>query len=366
MKRHWRWIVGGCLLTSGLVAPFAWAAPPWSALIPFKRVDADPSKAYALTEDNGPWLVMCRSFAGDTAAEDAHELVLELRERYRLKAYVHKQHYDFTKPEIGLGFNRHGGPKLMVPQNGEKFDEIAVLVGDFETVDDPKAQKALEEIKYAHPKCLDVKSGEGQSQRYWGLRLNKAKKEDGKGPMRMAFITRNPLLPEEYFTQQAIDPLVKEMNQDLKYSLLKCPGAFSVRIATFRGASTMKIDEIARQQNQALGRSKLEEGAVKAHKLVEALRKSGVEAYEFHDRDESMVCVGSFESAGNQLVDGTMELNPAVQAVIDRYKAREAVPGQPQRGMLPQRIAGVTLDVQPTVVTVPRESIGAAYARRRE
>ena len=52
----------------------------------------------------------------------------------------------------------------------------------------------------------------------------------------------------------------------------------------------MKLDEIERQGKNLP--SKLEEAAVKAHELTMALRKQGVEAYEFHDRYESIVTVG--------------------------------------------------------------------------
>ena len=39
----------------------------------------------------------------------------------------------------------------------------------------------------------------------------------------------------------------------------------------------------------------LEEAAENAHILTESLRQQGYEAYEFHDRDQSIVTVGSFD-----------------------------------------------------------------------
>jgi invasion protein IalB len=54
----------------------ALAAPPWASLIPFKKVEADPQASYELTEQHGPWLIMCTSFAGPTAEQQAHDLVL--------------------------------------------------------------------------------------------------------------------------------------------------------------------------------------------------------------------------------------------------------------------------------------------------
>ena len=41
-----------------------------------------------------------------------------------------------------------------------------------------------------------------------------------RGPMAKAFVTRNPILPEEYFAPKGLDPLVVEMNEGAEYSLL--------------------------------------------------------------------------------------------------------------------------------------------------
>jgi hypothetical protein len=363
MKRLWLLMLSVSLLAGICAASWVDAAPPWQSLVPFKKVEADPNKEYRLTEDDGPWLIMCRSFAGDTAEEDARALVLELRQRFKLKSYLHVQEYDFTKPEIGKGFDQFGRPKVMKPANGTKFKEYAVLVGDFSSAEDPKVESTLEAIKYAWPNCLDIKSGKGQSQRFWGLRIvtrEKIDKTDGKGPMRMAFLTRNPMLPDEYFAPKGIDPLVKNMNKGLEYSLLKNRGKYSVRIATFRGnvRTTVRAKDYEKAAKE-MTHSKLEEGEQLAHKLTLALRAQGVEAYEFHDLHESMVTVGSFESVGDPQPDGTIEINPAVHRIIETYKGQSKQPG----ALTAQKIAGVTLDIQPMPVIVPKESIGAAYAQ---
>lgn len=359
MQRKWLCALAGAGLVGCFTLGSVIAAPPWQAMLPFKRVEADPNKQYLLDDNDGPWLIMCRAFAGETATQDANALVLELRQRFKLKAYVHQQNYDFTAKETGKGFDMYGVPKVMKPANPTQFTEVAVLVGDFNSPDDPKVEATLEAIKTARPNCLDTKSGKGQSARFNGLRSFTSKK-DGKGPMKLAFLTRNPRLPDEFFAPKGIDPLVKEMNRDLKYSLLKNPGNYSVRIASFHGDSTMKLEEIEQLERETIGRSKLEEGADKAHKLALHLRSEGIEAYEFHDRHESIVTVGSFDSAGTPRADGKIEINPSVKQVVDYFKPKEAPNGRPGGA---QKVAGVTLDIQPTPVAVPKESIGAAYAR---
>lgn len=362
MQRKWLFALASATVIGILTGASALAAPPWQAMLPFKRVEADPNKQYLLTDDHGPWLIMCRAFAGETAQQDAHALVLELRQRYKLKAYLHEQQYDFTQKERGKGFDRYGAPKVMKPANPSQFVEVAVLVGDFDGPEDPKADSILDSIKTMHPECLDVKKGSGKSARFNVWRGITAKM-DGKGPMKLAFLTRNPRLPDEYFAPKGIDPLVKEMNRDLKYSLLKNPGNYSVRIATFSGESkwTVKTKEIEAQERASAGRSKLEEGADKAHKLVQHLRNEGIEAYEFHERHESIVTVGSFDSVGEPRPDGKIEINPAVRQVVDYFRPKDTPAGGRPTGA--QKIAGVTLDIQPTPVAVPKESIGAAYAR---
>jgi hypothetical protein len=234
-----------------LIAAPAAAAPPWATLVPFKRVEADPNKSYELAESNGPWVIMCTSFAGPTAEQQAHDLVIELRQKLKLEAYSFRQTFDFTETMEGKGLNRYGERQRMRYLNPTKFDEIAVLVGNYQSIDTPEAEKALDLVKHAKPVTLGEKYREKSSQRFAGLRtiyrtvtLNSDQKQ--KGPMGAAFITRNPLLPEDYFHAQGLDPFLVEINGPLEYSLLKNPGQYTVRVASFRGVDTMKPEEFAR------------------------------------------------------------------------------------------------------------------------
>ena len=352
---------------SGLVMPsVAVAAKPWDLLIPFKHVDAEADKEYRLIEDHGPWMILASSFAGPGAERQARQLALELRKEFNLEAYVHHKTYDFSQPVVGLGLNRYGGPKVMRYANAAKFDEIAVLVGHYQNVDDPKVDKALEKIKHARPDCLDISKNKTTTQRFVGFRdlyrrMTTDEYKRRKGPMGNAFVTRNPLLPQEYFVPRGLNPLVEEMNRRVDHSLLDNPGKFTVKIATFRGATTMKLDAVANNGRNLP--SKLEEAAVKAHKLTESLRKRGVEAYEFHDRYESIVTVGSFDSVGMPRPDGKTEIAPEIHKVMEAYgPKRQQLPGQNSVGLVPFTLNGIPCDVQPMPVEVPKTSIAAAYA----
>jgi hypothetical protein len=358
------------------------AAPPWARLVPFRKVEADPNESYELTESHGPWMIMCASFAGPNAEKQAHELALELRSEHKLEAYVFKHHFDFTQAERGLGFDKYGAPKRMRPINGAKFDEYAVLVGNFHSVDQPDLEKTRDLIKRLKPAALDLSRGNELNQRYAGWReavrrVSSLAKGKQKGPMGHAFVTKNPLLPDEFFAPKGLDPFVVDLNEDLPYSLLKNPGTYTVKVASFRGAEELALN----QQQEAtfdslIGKprkasrtnlAKIDEAAVKASKLAKALREKGVEAYEFHDRTESMVCVGSFDSVGTPRQDGKTEINPAIHRIMQEYGPEQVQDPQGRPGQLalrPKSLAGIPFDAQPIPVMVPKQSLAAAYVDR--
>ena len=369
MKRlNWSVVLLAVVLGSSRPVPVQ-AAKPWERLIPFKRVEANPDKAYRLTKEHGPWLILACSFAGPGAEPQARDLIQELRKEFNLEAYLYDQTYDFTEPVVGLGVDRYGGQKKMRHANAGKFKETAVLVGAFHSVDDPKIDKVLKAIKSAHPACLDISENKSSAQRFAGLRelqrrLSSDPEKRHKGPMSNAFVTRNPLLPQEYFVPKGVDPLVENMNRDVEHSLLKNRKKYSVRVATFRGSSTMKLAEI--EKGGANLPNKLEEAAVKAHELTLVLRQKGWEAYEFHDRYESIVTVGGFDSLGTPRPDGKTEINPEVHKIMQSFAAkRQQLPGQTQVGLVPQSFNGIMADVQPLPVEVPQRSLATAYAPSR-
>lgn len=349
------------------------AESPISKLASFRRVEADPNKTYTLTEEHGPWMVFAASFSGPGAEREAQHLVFELRKRYRLPAFVHKQAYDYTGKVTGLGLNRYGEPRKMRYQKQVAFDEYAVLVGSFPTHDDPGAAKLLQALKYTELQGLNSKERESKSTlafarlREYQRKVTRNDNEPPKGPLSHAFVTRNPLLPREYFAPHGVDALVASMNHGVENSLLDCPGKYTVQVATFRGEVLIdqkKIKEVQQLGNKVSGR--LAEAAEQAHQLTRLLRKRGVEAYEFHDRQESIVTVGSFNSVGTPRNDGKTEINPAVLRTMKTYGAqRQEIPGIGQHGLAPRQLGGITFDVQPKPVEVPQRSIATDYARSR-
>ncbi len=352
------------------------AAPPWARLIPFKKIEADPGKEYWLTDENGPWLIMATTFTGEGAKEQAHELVIELRRDYQLPAYLHRQQFDYTRKVTGLGVDRRGKPKQMRYQRAVKYAEYAVLVGDYASLEDARVEKDLLLVKTMQPATLDPKRrGKNVKQSFFQLRslyraVNPEKKD--YGPMYRAFVVRNPLIPREYFVHSGLSPLVLRMNKHVKYSLLDNPGKYTVQVATFKGEvfyETEKRPEEKEEWWRSITKrrkpSKLELAAEKAHKLTMALREQGVEAWEFHDRDQSFVTVGSFEEIGHREANGRLELSPEVYRVMRKYGAQQTAPGRIKgqaatvvgAGLVPKQLAGIPFDLTPRPIRVPKRPL---------
>lgn len=350
---------------------------PWSSLIPFKK-SVSSSAPLELTEQNGPWLILAASFRGPKAEEQAAKLITELRSRHGFAAYMHKQSYDFSQPVRGTKIdprtwdNGRAEPMKMKYYQNDKFDAIAVLIGDFRSVNDPGLEKALEKIKYLKPDCLDPSKNKDSSQTFAAVKelyrkLSKDPESKKRGPMGSAFASRNPLLPDDFFTAKGVDDFVMKLNRGVEHSLLENPGNFTVRVATFRGATSINQQEIAELERSDKVTDKLSVAADKAHRLTVALRKQGVEAYEFHDRTESVVTIGSFESEGTPRSNGTIFIDPKIYRIVEQYRAIPTrLPGRGVTGMQPKMLAGIAFDVQPVSMAVPRRSVAADYARRNE
>ena len=168
--------------------------------------------------------------AGEGAEAEARELVEMLNTRLKVKAYLHKKSYDFTNEVEGKGFDRFGNKKRMRFNTEGAFEEFAVLVGDFDQVDDPKLQKQLRIIKFATAGELGLRS-DGKNpttRRYAGLRaiqkkIRGDKEKRSRGPLGNAFATRNPMIPREAVAPGGLDEFIFEWNKRTKNTLLKNP-----------------------------------------------------------------------------------------------------------------------------------------------
>jgi len=373
--------------------------PLFSQLLPQRTAEIDPNEDYTLSQHHGPWLVVAATFSGEGAKEQAHELTMELRRDFNLRAYVHGKSFNLKERAPVSGFDAYGRPRRKRFQRGDEVTEFAVLVGDFPAVDDPLAQDALAKIKRIEPTTLTGKTREKSTQTLaaWRTITNAITSgdDDGnkRGPMGAAFLSRNPLLPTEYFVPKGVDEFVEQMNRGVQYSLLDCPGQFTVKVATFRGHADLKTaSDIDPSSSTFRGETKLHIAADKAHRLTLALREKKWEAYEFHDVDESIVTVGSFDNVATQLPDGRVVPTRDVEIIIRTFDAaykpatgtasfdatkRKAEEirqqfshvfaqqqGAISTGLYPKSVIGIPLDIHPMVISAPKRSISTAYMRK--
>lgn len=345
------------IFLSGLLAVFvgsAYATPPnlFKKILP-KNVEADPNKEYVLDESKGPWMILVSSFDGPQARQNANALVFELRKSFKYEAYLFEQTFTHDLNAEKRPRRNPYEPRQNYRTKG-KFQQYAVLVGNFQSIDDEDYKRTLREIKSCHPECIYKMRGI----------VNQAQNipKGTPGPFHMSsFGVTNPALPEEYFNSGGIDKFIEKINQQRPYSLLHCPGKFTVLVATFTGKVEIKPERVnaileGREKFQEKKVSDLELGEKAAVRLCKVLRDAGYEAYEFHDRNASIVTVGSFETCGQKLPDGTINLHPEIVNIINRFQGKPA-----QRGVNkdtisfePVRFDNIECDVQPKLVEVPR------------
>jgi hypothetical protein len=211
--------------------------------------------------------------ANDQAVARARDLVEELRSK-RLPAYLYVQESKFDAQGEVQRFDMYGVKK---PVQFRDFFYVAVLAGDFEHIDEKKAQSLLAKVKAYKPKCMEDEQ----------IRIPPG----APGPLWRAFLTPNPLtVGKNSPRQNHLDPFVVKLNDGREFSLLDCPAPISVVVATFSGAFALEAEIFEKIAKRNL----LEQAGVDAEDLARALKQLGYDAYVFHDRERSVVTVGSF------------------------------------------------------------------------
>lgn len=372
---------------------------PLDSLIPFRsKVEADPKKNYKLTKANGPWMIMAISLAGDDADAKAQRVALELRRNYGLEAWVHEQEVDRGDTVIGLGVDKYNQPRKMKNMRGGTTREVAVMVGNFKSADDPAATKTLEKIRTANVKALAngevfsdnsglnaIRSAYFNAAARANATAKKSRSVQTRGPLGRAFMTRNPLQPVEEVAKATLDPFVLDLNRGVEYSLLDNPKQYTVVVGTFRGAaaySEKKFAESVTRTQERQGDTPLDKATKDAILLTTKLREEGWEAYIFHDQFETLVTVGSFDEIGTEMPDGHVELHSGPAKVIKTFEAKQKSLGPSGRGAVQPVSAQVALvpvtrkvtsdgnsydiplDMSPRLIHVPRQSIADVYRER--
>lgn len=293
------------VITLFLTAPLEAQRIRWT-----NRISAERGRPYRLTKQHGPWMIMVASFSeppnpteGLSPQEAADELVYELRKK-SIPAYTYEQQNEVERIQT---FDRLGRKtnRRYTSQRGS----ICVVAGNYQSIDEntregKTAQATLEIVQAYHPKFLgDV---EASSKGVFKLANGGIyRRTPGQaGPLGGAFLTINPLLSPEEVRKAKRDPLLRTLNSDSEYSLIRNPGKYTLVVASFYGSSVTKVGDSGFKQ--ALEKFKidntLDRAAHSAWELTQAMRQAksigydrDFEAWVYHDRHKSVVTVGSFD-----------------------------------------------------------------------
>ncbi|RMF44592.1 MAG: hypothetical protein D6753_02190 [Planctomycetota bacterium] len=381
--RRWgAWLGWAAILIC--LAPPVWADPP-SILSIFKKRTTLSADELKLRAEHGPWLVLAVTLTGEDAEQKAVRLANEIRQTMRLPAFV-MEHRREESPVIGATAQLvkeldgtttqyRAWREYANPVQGTAF---AVLVGEFSTSDDPKIKPVLERIRTARPVALgggEMAAAKAEDtswlvQKYRSLLWSRTDRQSNqsKGPMGAAFLTRNPLLPDDFFQGPKIDEFVEGLNKQVQYSLLECPGRFTVRVASFQGNATTSLisGKLRGDQDREVSNA-LDVAAEQANKLTLALRKKGVEAYQFHDRYGSYVTIGSFDQLGEEVRGAGFQYHPDMIEVMRKFcgyetvDAKDPVTGAVRRVTTLKSLERIPFDPEGKPMAVPRPASRAIY-----
>jgi len=291
-----------------------------AAASPASAIEAVRGKEYKLTPKHGPWMIMVTSFRdvkdedrkekGLSAAEAAAELVFELRSN-GIPAYTFAQDGKVEKIDTIDRLNRPD-QRIYASQR----DMICVLAGNYDLSatesfadsgrqsaslknkkDDKIADDTLRYVKAYFPKFLKEEKSGGI------FRLTPGR----KGPLSGAFLTINPLLKPSDVLQRKPDPEVLALNSGIDNALVSLKKPYTVKVATFSGRSVTPLGNSMFASNEERFDAKLAKprdadsydlnrAGEDATQLAHALRARQFEAYVYHDRFQSIVTVGGFDS----------------------------------------------------------------------
>ena len=344
-----------------------------------KKLPTGNAETLALQPEHGPWLILAATLSGETGEAQAVQLANEFRTQFKLPAFVLKKKFDdnavlgatqTTVTEIdGTQTNYRAWKQYANPHQEVVY---AVLVGEFSSTEDPRIKSILNKIQFAKPASLSETDASASAdpswlvQKYRSVIRSRNSRQANKGPMAAAFVTKNPMLPDDFFQGPAVDNFVEKLNKRVDYSLLDCPGRFTVRVASFYGKAGSDMLNHRLDDSDEISDA-LDHAALQANKLTTALRKRGVEAYEFHDRFGSYVMIGCFDQLGTEFEGGEFVYDAKITEVLNEYCGYREIQGQdPRTGARITKssinsIENIPFDLEGKPMAVPKKSVSKLY-----
>lgn len=319
----------------------------------FAQIEADPNKDYALSKNRGPWMIMVTTFlptgedgevdVGKSPIQAAKDLVLEMR-RDGMPAY----HFEY-EPSNEITVFRDSLDRENRMKNQRHVKIVCVMAGNYKTM--KEAQASLAWVKRYNPKSLT----EGVY-----FKPSKARPTILSG----AFITLNPMLsPMEIQALQPIEPTLIALNNGERFSLFDNKKKYTLVVARISGKNVViKNNNPEETANNFFKTTSLHEAGFSARELVETLRAkqdpqdryNNIEAYVWHDLNESIVTVGSFDSPNDPKINMYLELfgpkdengKPALGGTSQFYSVPATKKSEPRLWLF---------DPTPVLINVPRK-----------
>jgi hypothetical protein len=304
---------------------------------PAPQVEADANREYPVGPEAGPWMICAAHFNGPTAPQLAHQMVLLIRTQYHMPAYVfnyadeerkkqrallEQQAPAFINPPAAPGEIVRPVPRHHLTVRVE--DQCAVLIGGYP--DETTAHAALVYVKKLPPPDLKVPEGAPAP---FDVAVNDRGEPMYLNPFNaQSMVTRNPSIAREtHVMNPKDDPFLKTLNAGEEYSMLRCPGKWTLAVKEYLGASAVenKPTELGPVQSFFGGKTKTGESlalaANNAHELAKTLTQLKFDAYVLHTRTSSVVSIGAFNDPND----------PAMQGYRDRIDQLRRINAQAQQ-----------------------------------
>jgi hypothetical protein len=327
---------------------------------------------WAVKPEHGAYFLCVKSYSrpskpddgGLTARELAETLATEIRDLYRVQAFLYEYVSEERKAEMAAiaaarerarlfagqldkyrqeaqlkGTVFMTDPTIRVHYKTVKYsDQIAVLVGGFKTEAD--ARKALDTMRaWPAPKNKVLLDGAAI------VRPNKEGKmilEQGHMNCYLtAHVVPNPAIAKAAgptAEPAGLDPFIVKLNEDNPYNLLQATKGWTLAVKSF--SSPVEIvgrdgggAGLMRKIGTSKGAKVLEAGAEQAESMAKAIRELrgpgvngqpgpllNLEAFVLHTRNASIVTIGQFDGPNDQALIQTKQLLSSIRPNVTEDK----------------------------------------------
>lgn len=317
---------------------------------PVQSAAADTTRVvnpFPISAEAGPWMICATTYVGQDGAELARQVVLDLRNKNRLGAYIFNRGDEERQRqrEEFEALKKRYPPGTPLRRRGYLVqDQFAVLVGGFKDME--SASAFLPRLKKLPPPVLKLQ--DGQKNPYEVLtyeemdpQTRKVVKKTGLvHPYHNAMVVRNPAVPAPKVAKPRWDPFWKQLNAHEEFSLLRNPKAWTLVVKEYSGARVIQEQANKSSFLTALGfggsrgGEMLDASAMQANALAKFLRdqKIGLTPWVLHTRHSSVVSVGGFDSRDDPELMRTVEL-------VGKLRFTPKGGGADPVGLLPNPIA---------------------------